>query len=45
LIKNTKDEEVIEALNKIKESFDLAESVQTGLTHNFIAQVIETLKR
>jgi len=45
LIKATKDEEVIETLNQIKLAFENAENIQPGITHNFIAAVIETLKR
>jgi len=43
--KSTKDENVIAALNNLKIAFDEAEAVQPGITHNFIAQIIETLKR
>jgi len=44
LTKSTKDEHVVKALEELKEAFDAAEAVQPGLVHNFIAQVIETLK-
>jgi len=44
LLKQTKDDNVIEALNHLKTAFDAAEAVQPGITHNFIAQIIETLK-
>jgi len=44
LLKSTKDDNVIQALNNLKTAFDDAESVQPGITHNFIAQIIETLK-
>jgi hypothetical protein len=36
---------VIEALARLKLAFDAAEKAQPGLTHNLIAQIIETLKR
>jgi len=45
LAKNTKDDQVIESLNQLKTAFDQAEAYQPGITHNFIAQVIDTLKR
>jgi len=45
LAKNTKDDQVIESLNQLKTAFDQAEATQPGITHNFIAQVIDTLKR
>jgi len=45
LLNQTKEEEVVAALTALKNSFDAAESVQPGITHNFIAQIIETLKR
>jgi len=44
LLQGTKDPAVQEALNHIKSTFDAAESTQTGITHNFIAQIIDTLK-
>jgi len=31
-------------LEDLKEAFDAAEAVQSGIVHNFIAQIIETLK-
>jgi len=45
ITQSTKDENVIAALNNLKIAFDEAEAVQPGITHNFIAQIIETLKR
>jgi len=45
LLKNAKDEETVQALTQLKTAFDSAEGVQPGITHSFIAQVIETLKR
>lgn len=45
LTKSTKDENVVKALEELREAFDAAEAVQPGIVHNFIAQVIETLKR
>jgi len=44
LVKQSKEESVIKALDELKEAFDAAEAVQPGITHNFIAQIIETLK-
>jgi len=44
LTKSTKDENVVKALEELKDAFDAAEAVQPGIVHNFIAQVIETLK-
>jgi len=43
--KTVTDEKVIIALNELKSAFDMAESIQPGTTHNFIAQVIDALKR
>jgi len=45
LAKSTKDDQVLQALNLLKSSFDAAEVAQPGLTHTFIAQILETLKR
>jgi len=45
LAKTTKDDQVIQALNQLKTAFDQAEGTQPGITHTFIAQVIDTLKR
>eukprot|EP01121_Diplochlamys_sp_Union-15-3_P012392 TRINITY_DN3705_c0_g1_i3.p1 TRINITY_DN3705_c0_g1~~TRINITY_DN3705_c0_g1_i3.p1 ORF type:complete len:388 (-),score=95.37 TRINITY_DN3705_c0_g1_i3:111-1133(-) len=45
LIENHKDGQVIEALARLKVAFDSAEKAKPGITHNFIAQVIEMLKR
>jgi len=42
---NHADDQVIQSLNQLKTAFDQAEAVQPGITHNFIAQVIDTLKR
>jgi len=44
LLKSTKDDNVIQALNNLKTAFDNAEAVQPGITHNFIVQIIDTLK-
>lgn len=44
LVKQTKDEEVCAALEELKNAFDNAESLQSGITHKLIAQIIETLK-
>lgn len=43
-LRQAKDENVLKALDELKEAFDAAEAVQPGITHNFIAQIIETLK-
>jgi len=45
LLKNAKDEDTVQALTQLKTAFDSAEGVQPGITHSFIAQIIETLKR
>jgi len=45
LLKSNKDDQVIEALARLKLAFDSAEKAQPGITHNLIAQIIETLKR
>jgi len=45
LAKTTKDDQVLQSLNQLKSSFDFAEQAQPGITHTFIAQIIETLKR
>jgi len=45
LAKSTKDDNVLQALNQLKSAFDAAEGAQPGITHTFIAQIIETLKR
>jgi len=44
LAQSTKDDNLLIALNNLKIAFDEAETVQPGITHNFIAQIIETLK-
>lgn len=44
LLKNNKDDNVMHALAALKVAFDNAEKAQPGLTHAFIAQIIETLK-
>jgi len=43
--KTTKDEKTNMQLMELKAAFDMAESVSPGISHAFIAQVIETLKR
>jgi len=43
--KTTKDEKVLAALNELKIAFEMAESVQPGTSHNFVAQVIDALKK
>jgi serine/threonine-protein kinase 24/25/MST4 len=45
LLKNNKDANLAKALGDLKNAFDAAEDAQAGITHNFVAQVIETLKR
>jgi len=44
LLKNYKEESVMHALAALKVAFDNAEKAQPGLTHAFIAQIIEILK-
>jgi serine/threonine-protein kinase 24/25/MST4 len=44
LLKTYKEDSVMHALAALKVAFDNAEKAQPGLTHAFIAQVIETLK-
>jgi len=44
IAKNTKDDMVLQALNQLKISFDASEVAQPGITHTFIASVIEILK-
>eukprot|EP01124_Arcella_intermedia_P010592 TRINITY_DN1710_c0_g2_i1.p1 TRINITY_DN1710_c0_g2~~TRINITY_DN1710_c0_g2_i1.p1 ORF type:complete len:442 (+),score=146.04 TRINITY_DN1710_c0_g2_i1:112-1437(+) len=44
ITKTTKDDNTLAALNQLKIAFDHAESIQPGMSHNFIAQIIETLK-
>jgi len=43
--KNITDDKVIGALNELKAAFDMAEGIQPGTSHNFIAQVIDALKK
>jgi len=45
LLKQYQDDTTVAALAQLKTAFDQAERVQPGITHTFIAQVIETLKR
>lgn len=45
LLKQNEDDEVIGALAQLKIAFDNAEKAKPGITHNLIAQIIETLKR
>lgn len=45
LLKTNKDPNLAKALGDLKNAFDAAEDAQAGITHNFVAQVIETLKR
>jgi len=44
LLKTNKDPNLAKALSDLKNAFDAAEDAQAGITHNFVAQVIETLK-
>lgn len=44
LLANNKDPGLAKALTDLKNAFDAAEDAQAGITHNFVAQVIETLK-
>jgi len=43
--KATKDEKSSNSLLELKAAFDMAESISPGISHAFIAQIIETLKR
>lgn len=45
LLRETKDNDVVTALARMKVAFDDAERAQPGITHTMIAQIIETLKR
>jgi len=45
LLKQNQEEGVIAALAQLKIAFDNAERAKPGITHQLIAQVIETLKR
>lgn len=45
LLKANQDEQVIASLAQLKIAFDNAERAQPGITHQMIAQIIETLKR
>jgi len=45
LLKSNQEEGVIAALAQLKIAFDNAERAKPGITHNLIAQIIETLKR
>eukprot|EP01122_Echinamoeba_exundans_P000153 TRINITY_DN10132_c1_g1_i1.p2 TRINITY_DN10132_c1_g1~~TRINITY_DN10132_c1_g1_i1.p2 ORF type:complete len:515 (-),score=197.47 TRINITY_DN10132_c1_g1_i1:369-1913(-) len=44
LLKATKDANVTKAIGELKNAFDNAEDAQPGMTHQFIALMIETLK-
>lgn len=44
LLKSNQDEQVIASLAQLKIAFDNAERAQAGITHQMIAQIIETLK-
>jgi hypothetical protein len=46
LIKTNQDEaQVVAALAQLKIAFDNAEKAKPGISHQMIAQIIETLKR
>lgn len=45
LLRQHRDEAVVNALAQLKIAFDNAEKAQPGITHSIIAQIIETLKR
>jgi serine/threonine-protein kinase 24/25/MST4 len=45
LLKQNKDQQVVAALAQLKIAFDNAEKAQPGISHQIIAQIIETLKR
>jgi len=39
------DEKVLTALQELKAAFDMAEGIQAGTSHNFVAQIIDALKK
>jgi len=43
--KTITDEKVLTALNELKQAFDVAEGIQPGTSHNFVAQIIDALKK
>eukprot|EP01115_Flamella_aegyptia_P004685 TRINITY_DN20014_c0_g1_i1.p1 TRINITY_DN20014_c0_g1~~TRINITY_DN20014_c0_g1_i1.p1 ORF type:complete len:446 (+),score=192.77 TRINITY_DN20014_c0_g1_i1:122-1459(+) len=45
LLRQNQDDSVIAALAQLKIAFDNAEKAKPGITHQLIAQIIETLKR
>jgi len=45
LLKTTQEENVIAAVAQLKMAFDNAEKAKPGISHQMIAQIIETLKR
>lgn len=45
LLRQHRDDAVVNALAQLKIAFDNAEKAQPGITHSIIAQIIETLKR
>jgi len=43
--KTITDEKVLTALSELKSAFDVAEGIQPGTSHNFVAQIIDALKK
>jgi len=43
--KSVTDEKVLNALQELKSAFDVAEGIQPGTSHNFVAQIINALKK
>lgn len=43
--KTVTDEKVLTSLQELKSAFDMAESIQPGTSHNFVAQIIDALKK
>jgi len=43
--KTVTDEKVLTALSELKSAFDVAEGIQPGTSHNFVAQIIDALKK
>jgi serine/threonine-protein kinase 24/25/MST4 len=43
--KTVTDEKVLTALQELKAAFDVAEGIQAGTSHNFVAQIIDALKK
>jgi len=43
--KTITEERVLTALNELRSAFDVAEGIQPGTSHNFVAQIIDALKK